>query len=190
VIIRELTREEIEQIRTLDRTEVIDNVYYVQGGQLVLKPEYYDMHGWPPGEADKYTPILYDCFDRGGSFYGAFEDTRLIGAVVLESKFIGKAQEQLQLKFLHVSRSHRKTGLGRVLFERAVEKARAMNARRLYISATPSENTVNFYLHLGCVVTQEIDPELFVLEPDDIHLEYDLSSIGTSNNLTEAASCI
>jgi hypothetical protein len=47
-----------------------------------------------------------------------------------------------------------------------------MGARRLYISATPSENTVGFYTHLGCVITREVDPALFELEPEDIHLEY------------------
>jgi hypothetical protein len=31
---------------------------------------------------------------------------------------------------------------------------------------------VNFYLHLGCVVTEELDAALFELEPQDIHLEY------------------
>jgi hypothetical protein len=42
----------------------------------------------------------------------------------------------------------------------------------MYISATPSENTVNFYQYLGCVLTEEVDAELFELEPEDIHLEY------------------
>ena len=109
---------------------------------------------------------------RGGTFCGAFENSKLIGVVVLESKFIGRNGDQLQLKFLHVSRSYRKRGLGSILFEKAVEKAREMNAKRLYISATPSENTVDFYMHLGCVVTKEVDQELFELEPEDIHLEY------------------
>ena len=124
---------------------------------------------------------MYDCFDRGGTFYGAFEDSRLVGVSVLESKFIGKRRDQLQLTFLHVSHSHRKTGLGRRLFEKAVERARAKRARRLYISATPSENTVNFYLHLGCVIAEQVDPELFTLEPEDIHLEYDLCDTASDN---------
>jgi predicted N-acetyltransferase YhbS len=96
----------------------------------------------------------------------------LIGAVVLENKFIGKDKDQLQLKFLHVSSKQRKRGLGRLLFERAVERARELNAKRLYISATPSENTVDFYLHLECGVTEEVDEELIELEPEDIHMEY------------------
>ena len=179
--IQELTREQLGQIWAIDRREVIHNVYYFEHGKLVLKPEHYDMRGWPPGEPETYAPTLYDCFDRGGTFYGAFEDSRLVGVAVLESKFIGKRRDQLQLTFLHVSYSYRKTGLGRRLFEKAVEKARAMRARRLYISATPSENTVNFYLHLGCVIAEQVDPELFTLEPEDIHLEYDLRDAASDN---------
>jgi predicted N-acetyltransferase YhbS len=174
VIIRELERHEIRGVWSLDRAEVIDNVYYHEGGRLVLKPEHYDMDGWPPGEPEQYGPILLGCFDRGGTFYGAFDGQTLVGAVVLESKLIGRAGDQLQLKFLHVSRSYRKARLGRTLFEKAVAKARELGARRLYISSTPSENTVQFYLHLGCQVTEEVDEELFELEPQDIHLEFDI----------------
>jgi hypothetical protein len=47
-------------------------------------------------------------------------------------------------------------------------------ARALHHSATPSENTIHFYLGLGCAVTQEPDAELFELEPEDIHMEYTL----------------
>jgi predicted N-acetyltransferase YhbS len=170
--VRELTRDEIERVWTIDRREVIDNVYYLEDGELVLQPEHWDVPGWPPGEPETYTPVLHDCFDRGGTFYGAFDDSDLIGVAVLESKSIGKNRDQLQLKFLHVSRAHRERGLGTTIFEKAVAKARALDARKLYISATPSENTVDFYMRLGCVVTQEVDQELFALEPEDIHLEY------------------
>jgi predicted N-acetyltransferase YhbS len=170
ITFRELLREEIEQIWSIDRREVIEAVYYLENGALVLKPEHYDMGGWPPGEGDKYTPILYDCYDRGGWFCGAFGDAELAGVAILESRWIGKEKDQLQLKYLHVSRAYRKAGLGKKLFELARAKAREQGARRMYISATPSENTVNFYLRMGCEVTREPDPELFELEPEDIHL--------------------
>lgn len=173
--IRKITKNEIGTIWQIDRSEVIEAIYYLRNGTLVLKPEHYAISGWPPGEAETYTPILHNCFDRGGTFYGAFEGSEMIGVAVLESKFIGKAKDQLQLKFLHVSNRHRKQGWGTRLFEKAVERARELGASRLYISATPSENTINFYLHLGCQVTQELDQELFELEPEDIHLDYTIS---------------
>ena len=172
MVIRELKREEVPEIWTINRAEVIENVYHHERGALVLKPEHYDMQGWPPGEAEAYGPILLDCFDRGGTFYGAFEDGTLVGVAVLESRFIGRREDQLQLKFLHVSRGCRKKGLGRMLFEKSVAKARALGALLLYVSSVPSENAVDFYLHMGCRVTEEVDPALFELEPGDIHLEY------------------
>ena len=171
---RELRRSEIALVWNIDRSEVIDNLYSLENGTLVLRPHHIDVAGWPPGESEKYTPILLDCFDRGGWFYGAFDDAALVGVAVLESKFIGKRKDQLQLKFLHVSRAYRKNGLGSKLFELARATARARGAQRLYISATPSENTVNFYLKSGCTLAVPPDPELVELEPEDIHLECDV----------------
>ena len=103
--------------------------------------------------------------------YGLFDDQRLIGAAVLESRLIGRAGDQLQLSFLHVSNRYRHQGWGRHLFSLAQVEARRRGARGLYISATPSAGTIGFYLSLGCTVTSEPDPELFALEPDDTHLE-------------------
>jgi len=171
---RELERQEIGAVWSIDRAEVVERVYYHEGGELVLKPEHHDVQGWPAGEPEHYGPILLDCFDCGGTVYGAFQGETLIGATVLESRFIGREKDQLQLKFLHVSRRHRKAGLGCALFEKAVEKARELGARRLYVSATPSENTVRFYLRRGCRVADEVDAALFELEPEDIHLEFEI----------------
>ncbi len=172
--IRELERQEVRDIWSIDRSEVVDKVYHCEDNELVLKPDHYDIQGWPPGTPERDGPILLDCFDRGGTFYGAFDGETLIGVAVLESHFIGREKNQLQLKFLHVSRRHRQAGLGRTLFERAVAKARELGAGRLYISATPSENTVRFYLRRGCRVTDDVDAALFELEPADIHLELDI----------------
>lgn len=179
---RTLLRKEIEHFWNIDRSEKIDNIYRFENGTLVLRPHSLDpilrdwegeVPGWPPGAAEKITPILLDCFDRGGWFFGAFESGELVGVVVLDSKRIGKYKDQLQLLFLHVSRSYRQKGLGTQLFELAKATARRRGANGLYISATPSENTVNFYLRLGCAVAAEPDQELFDLEPEDIHLECD-----------------
>ena len=172
MIIRALQRDEIHLLWQIDRREIIDNIYYLRDGKLVLEPEHFDMQGWPPGEAEHYTHILTDCYDRGGTFWGAFENEQIVGAAILENKFIGSKQDTLQLKFLHVSRDQRKRGLGSKLFNLAVEKANSLGAKKLYISATPSENTINYYMRLGCVLAIEIDSELFALEPEDIHLEY------------------
>lgn len=126
------------------------------------------MQGWQAGEPERYNPIFNDCYDRRGYFYGAFVSQHLVGSAILENKFIGKQKDQPQLKFLHVDRSLRNQGIGKTLFDTTVKKAKELGARQLYISATPSENTIN----LGCTVTKNIDSELFTFEPEDIHLQY------------------
>jgi predicted N-acetyltransferase YhbS len=175
MLIRELTRAEVEQVWEIDRREVIERVYHLRDGRLILEPEFFDMQGWPAGEAKLYTPLLLDCFDRGGYFCGAFGGDTLTGVAILESRFIGTRGDQLQLKFLHVGRPYRRTGLGKTLFESTAQRAEEMGAKKLYISATPSENTIGFYTRLGCTLTGEIDAELFALEPEDIHLEHVLA---------------
>ncbi len=170
-LFRALTRAEIPHIWSIDRAEVIDGLYVLVDGVLELQPYHFEAHGWPPGEAEQYTPILLDCFDAGGWFCGAFEGDELLGIAVLEGRFIGLGRDMLQLKFLHVSRLARGRGLGVALFERARVIARERGAQRLYISATPSRHTIDFYLRRGCRVTEEPDPDLFALEPEDIHLE-------------------
>jgi predicted N-acetyltransferase YhbS len=170
--IRLLQRDEIPLIWQIDRREIVENIYDLDHGELVLKPDYFDIQGWPPGEVELYTLMFLDCYDRGGVFWGAFENDKLVGASILENKFIGTGRDTLQLKFLHVSRDYRKQGIASKLFNMAVEKAKVLGAKKLYISATPSENTVNYYMRLGCVLATEIDSELFELEPEDIHLEY------------------
>jgi predicted N-acetyltransferase YhbS len=172
MIIRKIKRGDIELIRRIDRSEIIDDIYYFRDKGLVLEREHYDIPGWDPDELNSNIAHIYEVFDRGGTIYGAFENTEIIGVSVLDGKFIGTGQDQLQLYFLHVSNRSRKKGVGRELFEASVNRARQMGAEKLYISATPSKNTVDFYLNLGCRLAQEIDKELFELEPEDIHLEY------------------
>ncbi len=171
---RRLSRDEIKDIWTIDRSEVIDALYHLEDGSFHLRPVHHDVRGWPPGEAEQYTPILESCHDRGGWFHGLFDEGRLMGAAVLESKFIGKHGDQLQLKFLHISRPYRSQGWGQRLFGLAKAEAVERGAKSLYISATPSKHTVDFYLRLGCTLAARPDPALYDLEPEDIHCEYKL----------------
>eukprot|EP01132_Coremiostelium_polycephalum_P005196 gene5196-6470_t len=175
---RLLSKEEIPNLWSIERNEIIEYLYKVDpsDGSLVKYKEYYDMKGWPEGEPEHFTPHLIESFERGGWFLGLFEnETKLIGAVVLDNVFIGPNRDCLQLKFFHISHSFRNRGFGKMLFQLAKEEAqRNRGAKNLYISAIPSENTVDFYLKLGCTLCKTPDPKLFELEPLDIHLIYNL----------------
>lgn len=73
---------------------------------------------------------------------------------------------------MQVSRPWRAQGMGKQLFGLACAVARALDVRKLYISAQPSEETQAFYRELGCVEAQEIDPVSAEREPLDVPLEY------------------
>jgi predicted N-acetyltransferase YhbS len=171
VDLRPLARDEIELIWTIDRREFIARIYRVQDGELVLTPHDFDVPGWPPDSVRTMTPLLYECYDRGGRFFAAFEDVQLAGIAVLDVVRRGERRDLLQLLVLHVGRDHRGSGLGTRLFEQARTAARRYGAGGLYISATPSENTVRFYQGRGAILLPTPDAELFAREPEDIHLE-------------------
>ena len=174
VEMRLLTRDEVELIWTIDRSEVHRYTYEVREGELVRVPNYFEVPGWRPDAAANETPVLLDSFDRGGTFVGVFDAQALIGMSVLESARVGRGRDQIQLAYLYVSRTYRGRGVGMQLFEAAVSFARGAGAKALYVSAAPTENTVDFYLNRGCALAPEPDPALLAAEPDDIHLVYPL----------------
>jgi N-acetylglutamate synthase-like GNAT family acetyltransferase len=173
---RILKRDELVRLKEIDRSEIVEKLYYLEDSKLVLKDEFYDVKNdsWINQVEQHVSPRLYALFDRGGTVYGAFDKNKIIGMAALESKFIGKKKDQLQLYLLYVSKVYRKCGVGKKLMQMSMDKARLVGAKKLYISATPSQNTVDFYLRLGCQLTSELNPELFELEPEDIHLELKL----------------
>jgi len=168
---RTLKREEIEKVRDIDRSEIVEEDYHFKDGQLTLKNVFYDIKGWDPSGLEEHIKHLYDIHDRKGTLFGAFDGDQLIAISALESKFIGRKKDQLQLYFHHVDSHYRHKGIGGKLLTQVTEKAKKLGAKKLYISATPSKNTIEFYMYMGCRLTSELNPKLYRLEPEDIHLE-------------------
>ena len=95
---RILKREEIEKVRDIDRSGIVEQNYYFKDGQLALKNVFYDTKGWDPSELEKSLEHLYDIHDRNGTLLGTFDEDRLIAVSALESEFIGKQHDQLVLQ--------------------------------------------------------------------------------------------
>jgi GNAT superfamily N-acetyltransferase len=168
---RLLERSELELIWTIDRREVIANIYRMVDGELRLEALNFDVPGWNPDSVHRDTPGLYEMFDRGAVFEGVFDGGSLVGIAVLDTIWRGRRGDLLQLASFHVSRDFRGRGVGVALFEHARTAARERGARGLYISSSGSENTVHFYQHRGAVLIDTPDPELHAKEPKDIHFE-------------------
>jgi GNAT superfamily N-acetyltransferase len=171
---REMNREEVVRLSEIDRSEVVEYVYYFRNGKLDLEKESYDIKSWDKEELNCFINRLFDLYDRQGYVIGAFDGERIVGLIALDNKLFGLNKDQLKLDMLYISSSYRGKGIGRNLMEICMVKAKEVGASKLYISATPFKNTVDFYMRMGGEFASEINIELFELEPYDIHLDLKL----------------
>jgi GNAT superfamily N-acetyltransferase len=169
---RRLGRTELARVGEIDRRERIDVLYDQRGSRLVARHGNWSAPAWDPegyGEhsVEAQVHALEHYVDRGGIAVGAFAGGRLVGiGVVVPHLRPGIAQ----LAYLHVSAPVRATGIGRRLSDQLEQIARTAGDSDMVVSATPSENTVRFYLGRGFQPTATPLPDLFELEPDDVHM--------------------
>jgi GNAT superfamily N-acetyltransferase len=169
---RRLGRTELSRVVEIDRRERINVLYHQQGTQLVARLGHWSASAWDPhghGEhsVEAQVHALQYHVDKGGIALGAFAGGRLVGiGVVVPHLRPGTGQ----LAWLHVSAPLRATGIGSRLSDQLEQIARTAGDSDMVVSATPSENTVRFYLGRGFQPMAEPLAELFKLEPDDVHM--------------------
>lgn len=110
---------------------------------------------------------------RGASVFGAFGGERLVG-IGLVTPHVRPGISQLS--FLHVGHGYRGRGIGRRLVAELERVAIEAGDTDMVVSATPSVNTVQFYMSCGYTPMAEPLVELFEEEPEDVHLCKDLIS--------------
>jgi GNAT superfamily N-acetyltransferase len=170
--IRRLSRDELERIAEIDRTEHIDALYVQDGERLVERRGCWDSPAWERNGQGEHSieakaRELNAYLDGGGIAIAALVDERVVGiGVVVPHLRPGVAQ----LAFLHVSAPWRGTGIGSRLAGQLDDVARNAGDTAMVVSATPSKNTVDFYIGRGFLVTAHPLSELFELEPDDVHM--------------------
>ncbi len=165
-----LRRAEIHRLCEIDRAETVENIYVLDDGQLRLVSQKIAVSGWNPVELKAYVRRLRSLHDRGGLTLGAFSENVLLAIGSLDYQPVGGDSSIVKLDMLHVSRAHRGRGIGRALTGELSRAARVRGASSLYISATPTQGTVDMYMRLGARPTLQPDPTLLAMEPDDIHL--------------------
>ena len=172
VELRRLDRTELSRVSEIDRRERIDVQYVQHGTELVPRRGNWSSLAWDPdghGEhsVENQIQMLEDYVDAGGIAIGAFAGDQVvgIGAVVPHLR-----PRIAQLAYLHVSAPWRATGIGTRLCEELDEIARAAGDSDMVVTATPTGNTVRFYLGRGFQPMAEPFPELFELEPEDVHM--------------------
>lgn len=169
--VRAMAVSEVARIGEIDRSERITQQYRQRGRVLELIEVDIDAPRWgEPGEAtiehriDQWTRLV----SSGGEALGAFDADHLIGFAVYVR---ASPESPANLAVLHVTKPWRGHGVGCKLMNEVVRLARAEGVQRLYVSATPTRRTVDFYMSQGFMPLATPDERLFALEPDDIHME-------------------
>lgn len=175
--LRVLEPHEVSRVGEIDRTERIDTLYVQHGVELEPVAGDFSAARWSedPGEHSVRHQVE-ECeryLSAGGTAVGAFADDRLVGiGIVVPHVGDGVAQ----LAYLHVSDGFRGSGIGGALADELERIARAAGDMVMVVSAMPSENTVRFYRSRGFEPTATPLPELYELEPEDVHMEKQLSA--------------
>lgn len=169
---RRLTRDELDGVANINREERIDLVYEQHGTKLVGRPGNWTSPRWDPHGSGEHSVkahrlALEQYVDAGGIALGAFSEGQLVGIGLVLPHF---QPAIAQLAFLHVDAAFRALGIGRLLSDELDLIARDAGAKEVVVSATPSQNTVRFYLGRGYQVTDQPLRELYELEPEDVHM--------------------
>ncbi len=169
--LRELVTEELPLTTRIDRSDYSAETYKVIEGKLVRQPLTFHHPGIGKEDYQPYINDLQACLEKGGKVFGAFAEGELVGIGSIDNDPVGKYRNMLNLGILWVSKDVRRKGIAGKLFAVCREEVLRRHYTRMYVSATPSRNTVDFYLKMGCVLSEEVDLGLFTKEPEDIHLE-------------------
>jgi GNAT superfamily N-acetyltransferase len=170
---RQLAAADLVRLAEIDRSERIETVCVQRGSRLEERHGDWSAPAWlREGEGEHSVAHQRAECERhlaaGGFALGAFADERLVGiGVVTPHIRPGIAQ----LAFLHVSSAYRARGVGSHLSDDLERLAREQGDTRIVVSATPSLNTVRFYRRRGFEPMAEPLPELYQLEPEDVHME-------------------
>lgn len=172
IAVRVLPADRLGVIAEIDRSEHIDTLYEVRGGELTSRPVDIDVPRWTadgagPHSIQGFLDCLAPVLERGATLLGAFDRDQLAGIAIVEERFEG---DMAWLVLLHVSNPYRRQGVGTALWTEAVDRARSAGSDTMYVSATPSGSAVGFYLQRGCVLARPPHTGLLAKEPDDIHL--------------------
>jgi GNAT superfamily N-acetyltransferase len=171
--VRRLQAEDVSLVAAIDRSEHVAFEYRVIDGQLRHVPASitdvpaWDRTGSGPFSVASQIEFGTAAVASGGILLGAFEDERTAGLAIVNPRF---EPALAWLALLHVSRPYRRQGVAQALWDAAADIAVKGGAESIYISATPTESAVGFYLRQGCHLARPVHPDLFAAEPEDIHL--------------------
>lgn len=172
---RKLNLEEADRIVEIDATHFIKNVWRINeatGEYGLVEINWTDKE--LPNGFDWHLNRFKETLKNGGTAFGCFEEGVLIGYGTVDKEPFGNGKKYVLMDQLFVSQKQRNKGIGKELFMLCAKQAKEYGAKKLFLCAGSSENTIAFYKRLGCVMAAEKNEKLYEEDPRDIQLEYQL----------------
>lgn len=171
-----MKNSEISRIGEIDCSEHATSDYLYRDGKLERREVDWHVPRWstdghPERSVQSRIKAWKPLLDKGGTMLGVFDQDKLVGFVIYRPDL---TEDTAQLAVLYVSNGYRGRGIGSALTEKVIEMAITDGAWKLYVSATPSVPTVDFYRNRGFKLAEKVNKELYELEPEDIHMIMEL----------------
>ena len=173
---RRLRLGECGRIKEIDASQFIKRAWRGEEGERRLIEINYHEPGFPEG-FENHLARLRETIAAGGFALGAFHNGALIAFASVNNEIFGEKYKYVLLDQLFVSRGHRGKGIGKRLFFLSADEAKPLGAKKFYICAGSSEETIAFYFAVGCEAAKEINRALYEEDARDYQLEYDFAKL-------------
>lgn len=170
---RALQLNQCAKIRDIDASQTIQRAWREVDGNRVLVDIHYHDPDFPNG-FENHLAALENTIRTGGFAIGAFDQDKLVGFSTVNADFFGQRVKYLLLDQIFISNHCRNQGIGKKLFSLSAEYALSQGAEKLYICAGSAEETIAFYMALGCKEAVERNEALYQADPRDYQLEFEL----------------
>ncbi len=146
------------------------NHQWVKQGDVWVLAQMDGSRSWSPEKRAWISEYLKEQITSGGFTIGAFQGDQMIAFVCVNGKIM---DGYANLTMLFVDDDFKRMGIGTRLFQLAKKEALLNGAKKLFISAIPSKETVSFYFSVGCKDAEKIILD-FVDTENDRYLEASL----------------
>ena len=170
---KELTLDDIniDLLNNFERFQEIRKSWRIVNGTWALIDDVYTIN-MDKNTKQKETKYFSNTIKKGGFIFGAYENKEIVGYSALLNERFGTRKQYIELKLLHISSNYRGKGIGKKLFFLCVTKAKELGIEKIYISSNSSEETVGFYMRIGCTDAMEINSKIADEKPYDRQMEY------------------
>ena len=169
--IRQLTCEDLKTdfLNGFNHNQTWNKQWVKENNSWVLK-DCVMSREWDNEKREWIPTYLLEQINRGGATIGAYVKDKLVGFCSIDGTL---RNGYANMTMLFIDDDYKRLGIGKKLFLSISEKAKTIGAEKLFISAIPSQDTITFYMAVGCKDAIYL-PNEFLDSPNDRYLELEL----------------